>query len=162
MWILRGKSTWIYFCWRNRSVQKNLQVGKTYNKKFYVFGEKENKEIAKFGSEHGHAGSVKKFRKKVSDLYWKYYPTFPQEIQENLKEKTEANKEFALKVGQTQDSNLLFDVVLYSELRAVIISLRSTGGGENQHVNRGVFIGLVQFYTQSLAYVLTLKELNAR
>ena len=40
------------------------------------------------------------------------------------------------------------DVGLDSKLRAIIISLRTAGAGINQHVVRGVLIGLVQSYPE--------------
>ena len=50
------------------SIQKCLQVDKLQNKKRYEFGGKEKQDIAKFASEHVHAITVRKFKKKFPTL----------------------------------------------------------------------------------------------
>ena len=100
--------------------------------------------------------------RKCPDLYWKYYPTLGQEIwkkiwKKNLKEKRKANKEVALKIGQTRSRPLLLDVCLDSKLRGLIISLKTVGAGINQHVIRGVLIVLVQPYPEKFVKYVTLK-----
>ena len=56
----------------------------------------------------------------------------------------------ALKIGQTRGRLLLLDVEQDSKLRAMIISLRTAEAGINQHVVRGVSVGLVQSYLEKL------------
>ena len=118
-----------------------------------MFGEKEKQEIAKFASEDGTA--VRKFKKKFPILTESTIRPWVKRYKENLKEKTKANKKLALKTGQTRGRPLLLDVGLDSKLRAMIISLRTAGAGINQHVVRGVLIGLVQSYPEKFGkYVL--------
>ena len=63
-----------------------------------------------------------------------------------MKEKKKANKEVALKIGQTRGRPLLLNAGLDSKLWAMIISLRTAGAGINHHVVRGILIGLMQSY----------------
>ena len=62
----------------------------------------------------------------------------------------ESKQRVALKIGQTRDRPLLLDVGLDSKLWAMIISLRTAWAGINQHVVKGVLIGLVQSYPEKL------------
>ena len=117
------------------NVQKNLQVDKLQNKK-HVFGEKEKQEIAEFTSEQ--------FLNLTESTIWPRDKT----QNENLKEKKKPNNEVALKICQTGGMSLLLDVGLDSKPQAMIISLRMAGAGINQHVVRGVLIGLVKPYPE--------------
>ena len=94
------------------SVQKSLQVAKLQNKKGYVFGEKEKQEIAEFASEHGHVAAVKKFKKKFPTLTESTIRPWVKRCKENLKEKKKANREVAVKIGQTRGRPLLFGPLL--------------------------------------------------
>ena len=76
---------------KKSSVQNSLQVDKLQNKTRNEFGEKEKQEIVKLVSEHGHAASYE-IQGKVLDIYWKYYLTFSQEIQEKFERKEESKQ----------------------------------------------------------------------
>ena len=65
-------------------------------------------------------------------------------------EQRKANKEVALKIGQTRGRPFSLDAGLDWKLWAMIISLRTAGAGINQDVVRRILIGLVQSYPEKL------------
>ena len=122
-----------------------------------VYGKQEKQRIAKFASQHGHEAAVRKFKKMSRPLLKVLSDLGSRDLKENLKEKRKANKEVALKIGQTRSRPLLLDVCLDSKLRGLIISLKTVGAGINQHVIRGVLIVLVQPYPEKFVKYVTLK-----
>ena len=132
------------------SVQKSLQVDKLQNRKHYVFGKKEKQEIAIFASEHGYADAVRKFKKKFPTITEITIRPWIKRYKENLIEQRKANKEVALKIGQTRGRPFSLDAGLDWKLWAMITSLRTAGAGINQHVVRRILIGLVQSYPEKL------------
>ena len=108
------------------------------------YGEKEKQEIAKYAVEHGHAAAVRKFKKKFPSLNESTVRPWVKRYKENLKEKKKSNDESPLKIGHTRGRPLLLDVELDLKLRSMVLSLRTAGDSINQHVVRGVLMGLVR------------------
>ena len=74
-----------------------------------------------------------------------------------MKENRKANKEVTLKIGQTCGRPLILDVWLNSKLWGMIISLSTAATRVNQHVVRGVLIGLVQAYRRKFGKYVNLE-----